>query len=278
MTRAAPVCGSSASPRRSPNRSASQTNPREVPLLLRRFRSHFRHNVVALALMAMLAWLVAAPAATADDQGNSAAVISGEFGDSCTNFEAHSTKDISYVEIHYADGRVVKDETIDSPDYAIDGGTGDEIDSASVKSGTTTEQFECVGDNPPVAILEVKTPPDCVLVVPEIDSWACGDAESPRTTWLGVGQVGFGCFFALPCNSTVEFRGTSSSDPDGDITSWSIDFGDGTSASGDWATEPPADVAHTLSTIASNVVTLTVIDSAGQSDSDTLLVFFDHED
>jgi hypothetical protein len=51
--------------------------------------------------------------------------------------------------VHYADGRVVKDESIESPDYSIDGDASDEIDSAIVKSGTTTERFDCAASNSP---------------------------------------------------------------------------------------------------------------------------------
>jgi hypothetical protein len=74
----------------------------------------------------------------------------------------------------------------------------------------------------------------------------------------------------------LNFRGTSSSDPDNDITTWSIDFGDGTSASGDW-TSAPSEVAHTYPTHHAApdgfwplTVTITVTDSAGSSDSDAM--------
>lgn len=91
-------------------------------------------------LVAILAWLVAAPAALATPgRGRSAATITASFADSCRAFAAHSSKDISHVEFHYVDGRVVKDESISSHDYAIDGGAGDEIEFAIVKSGTTSE-------------------------------------------------------------------------------------------------------------------------------------------
>ena len=46
------------------------------------------------------------------------------------------------------------------------------------------------------------------------------------------------------CRVTYTFRGTSSTDPDNDIVSWSLDFGDGTSVAGDWATNPPTEVSH----------------------------------
>jgi hypothetical protein len=83
----------------------------------------------------------------------------------------------------------------------------------------------------------------------------------------------------------MSFRGTSSSDPDNDIASWSIDFGDGTSASGSWSTDPPTEVTHAYSTFFSDCfgfgtfsgvcpVTLTVTDAAGQSDSDTMVMAF----
>jgi hypothetical protein len=100
-------------------------------------------GAVVLALIAMLA---SSGAAQGVEPGNSAATITASFGDSCTDFEAHSSKDISHVEIHYADGRVVKHESIDSPDYSVDG--GDELDFAIVKSGTTADRFDC--DRSPV--------------------------------------------------------------------------------------------------------------------------------
>ena len=96
----------------------------------------------------LLAWLGAAPGAMAvPGGGNSAATITGSFADSCRDFTAHSSKDISYVELHYASGSVVKDESIISPDWAIDGGPGGEIDFANVKSGTTNEEFACEPSN-----------------------------------------------------------------------------------------------------------------------------------
>jgi hypothetical protein len=98
---------------------------------------------VVLALIAMLAASVGAEGA---GPGNSAATITASFGDSCRDFEAHSSKDISHVEIHYSDGRVVKDEAIDGRDFSIDG--GDELDLAVVKSGTTADRFDC--DSAPV--------------------------------------------------------------------------------------------------------------------------------
>jgi hypothetical protein len=92
----------------------------------------------ALALIAMLTWTVAAEGA---QSGKSAATITASFGDSCTDFEAHSSKDISHVEIHYTDGGVVKHEAIDDPDFSIDG--GDKVGFAIVKSGTTAQRFDC---------------------------------------------------------------------------------------------------------------------------------------
>jgi hypothetical protein len=207
-------------------------------------------------LVAILAWLVAAPAALATPGGGkSAAAITASFADSCRDFATHSSKDISHVEFHYVDGRVVKDESISSHDYAIDGGAGDEIESAIVKSGTTSEQFDCVQSNSaPTARLEIKTP--------ECGEFFSGglqcEQSSPRTVWTSTSQIpdtggqesGFlhwGCgFFSDPslCSWTFSFRGTDSSDPDSDIATWSLDFGDGTSANGSWDTAPPAEVAH----------------------------------
>src|SRR5687768_8375575 len=104
--------------------------------------------VIERTVLAILAWLAAAPAALAvPGGGNSAATITASFADSCRDFAAHSSKDISHVEFHYVETRVVKDETINSHDYAVDGGAGDEIDFATVKSGTTRQDFDCVQSN-----------------------------------------------------------------------------------------------------------------------------------
>src|SRR5687768_10570666 len=95
--------------------------------------------IVVLTLTLTLTWssgVLARP-------GSSEASITGTFSESCRGFESVSTKDISHVEIHYADGRVVKDESTRAPHFSINGGAGDEIDFAVVKSGTTTEQFLC---------------------------------------------------------------------------------------------------------------------------------------
>ncbi|MFB9726361.1 choice-of-anchor P family protein [Haloechinothrix salitolerans] len=79
-------------------------------------------------------------------------MITGQFSDECRDFEADvekpdgKPKDISYVELHYADGRVVKDEDVNSPHYEIDEGPGDEKTHVFVKSGTTTERFDCDGN------------------------------------------------------------------------------------------------------------------------------------
>ena len=243
-------------------------------------------GVLLLALTMTLLWSAVALA-------KPGATITGEFGDSCRDFSAHSSKAISHVEIHYADGRVVKDETVASRDYAIDGGPGDEIDSVDVKSGTTTETFTCTArtNSPPTAVLELQTPPDCILFDPPNDHWSCnGERASDRTSWLSAAGVSWSCpFLERPCETTYRLRGTSSSDPDNDIASWSIEFEDCVDApdvpqcsvggnlvaseSGDWATQPPTGVDHASQRFG-RVVTLTVTDSAGQSDSDRMAVYF----
>jgi hypothetical protein len=226
-------------------------------------------GALAVALIATLGWSAAAPAA-------STATIAGSFGDSCRDFSAHSSKDISHIEIHYADGRVVKDESTTAPDFALDGGAGDELDFASVKSGTTRQTFTCPRTNsPPTAILEILVPSNCALQVEAEDAWNCPDALAPRTTWLSASSVSLTQTTCTPADRTFRFRGTSSTDPDNDITSWSIDFSyDGTSTiggtSGDWITDPPADVLSPDSQ-EGIFVTLTVTDSAGQTDSDRMV-------
>jgi PKD domain len=243
-----------------------------------------------LISVAIVALLVAAPAAQAPSRGNSAATITGAFADSCRDFTAHSSKDISYIELHYATGLVVRNESINSHDRAIDGNAGDEIEVATVKSGTTIEEFGCVPSNrAPTALIEIKTPEDC-------HEFFSGGLEceqsSPRTAWTNASQIPddggtesgvmvWGCGFFTPrsqCSFTFGFRGIGSSDPNGDITSWSLDFGDGTSTSGSWGTAPPTEIAHEFAVGSCStsfcVITLTVTDSAGQSHSDSIVMVF----
>lgn len=71
-------------------------------------------------------------------------------------------------------------------------------------------------------------------------------------------QIGFpGVGFVL--------NGSRSGDPDGYLTSWSWEFGDGTSGTGEIIT-------HVYQTRGTYQVTLTVIDNEGATDSDTLTV------
>ena len=247
--------------------------------MLTRFRSHFRHVVAypALVLVAIATLVISVGVGTASG-GNSTATITGSFSDSCRDFAAHSSKDISHVVIRYADGRTVKDESTTTPDFLIDGAAGDEIDSATVKSGQTTETFTCSRTNsPPTAVVEVLLAPDCVLAAEDV--WQCPDSLTPRTIWVAASNVGILCknFGQDGCDFTARVRGTSSSDPDNDITNWSITFSDGTStiggASGDWLTNPPTDVLSPSSG-EGILTTLTVTDSAGQSDSASLGVGF----
>lgn len=228
------------------------------------------------ALIAALA-TVALPAAAlaAHGNGNSAATISGSFGDFCRDFTAHSSKDISHVEIHYADDRVVKDEDVAGPDLSIDGDVGDEIDSAVVKSGTTSEHFACespIADSPPIAVLERRA--------------GASDHQNPAGTWTDTDchsdfnnpETMF-CIYGSVVAEPVSFRGTGSTDPDGDIVSWSIDFGDGTTpASGTWATNPPVKVTHDYGQLGCVcTVVLTATDSAAHSSSDPMLVDVDND-
>src|SRR5687767_7734878 len=72
---------------------------------------------LTLIVVAILAWLVETSTAQAPRRGNSAAAITGAFADSCRDFAARSSKDISHVEIHYISGLVIKDESITTHDY-----------------------------------------------------------------------------------------------------------------------------------------------------------------
>lgn len=252
-------------------------------------------------LLALSVSCVASAAAAAPVQPRCSTTITGSFADSCRDFAAHSSREISYVDLHYADGRVIRHRYIRSRHFTIDGGPGDELDLAKVKSGTTLQEFHCEAANAaPTARLEIETPP--VDQVPghcydSSDGLIC-EQSVPRTAWTGPeqipifnGQRGFfewGCgAFSDPsqCSYTFRFRGTSSSDPDADIASWTLDFGDGTSMSGAWSA-PPTEVVHAYPLGRENcqgvangvqqvcVITLTVTDSLGQSDSDTMLMIF----
>jgi len=267
--------------------------------------SEFRSTALCVAVGSVLILLAAitwSGAAVAEPSQKSRATITASYSDGCRDFTARATKvgsqqgkDISYVELHYADGRVVKDETVNSPDYSLDGAVGDEIDFAVVKSGMTNQSFDCVLENrPPTALLEIRTPPVDQTLAQCYDFFAGGlacEQSAERTVWTGASQIpdnggpesGFfhwGCgAFGDPslCSNTISFRGTSSSDPDNDIASWSIAFGDGTSTSGSWSTNPPTEVAHDyslLGCLGTGVcpVTLTVTDSAGQSASETIVM------
>ena len=231
-------------------------------------------GALACALSSMLVLAVNGLAVSA----NSTTAITGTFSDSCRDFTTHSGKDISHVVIQFVDGRSVKNEAVGRRDLSIDGGSGDEIAVATVKAGTTRATFACTNTSrPPTAVLEIRTPPlaTCALNN-EVHPLCLGSAE--RTDWSRPqgGVIGFAYEAPFP-PMTFEFRGTTSSDPDNDIVGWSIDFGDGTSTSGNWSTEPPTVVTHTyagfdvLSGMPS--ATLTVIDGTGESATDTLTLF-----
>jgi hypothetical protein len=234
--------------------------------------SNCRATALAVTVLALMT-LVGSHVAYATPN---ATIIATPFTDVCRDVSLLSSKDISFVEIHYADGRVIKDERIDNPYHAIDGSAGDEIEFVTVKSGVTRRTFPCTTPNsPPRAILEIEAPPDCVEVSSLV--WSC-NGMIPRTAWLDPAdgaEVGFFCVGTMSgCDFNVVFRGTSSSDPDNDIVSWSIVFGDGTSVSGDWTTDPPTGLSATVDLDGLLTATLTVTDSTGQSDSATMVVGF----
>ena len=225
---------------------------------------------------------------------NSEATIVAAFSDSCRAFATRSSKDISHVDLHYVDGRVLKDESVGAPEYALEGDPGDELELAIVKSGTTSTLFECgVQNHVPAARLEIATPADRTIEGC-FDFFAGGlmcEQSTPRTGWTSADQVpdtggDASGIFHWACGSrtdfsqcpfTFHFRGIGSSDPDGDIVLWSLDFGDGTSSGGSWAAEPPANLAHEYARDACGnicVITLTVTDSTGQSGSASIRMGF----
>jgi hypothetical protein len=228
----------------------------------RRPQQHRWCGAVVFALVATLCWSAAAPAAPN-------ASITGSFGDSCRDLAAHSSKDISHVELRYADGRVVKDEHLDGADFAIDGESGQEMASATVKSGTTTEQFACsvAPPAPPTAVLERKAGKSDDQHAE--GSWTSADCVHD----VGVAFCAYGLGVAEP---SVSFRGVASADPNDDIVSWSMDFGDGTSTGGSWPM--PAEITHDYGQhVCVCTVILTLTDAASHADSDTMSLNIDND-
>ncbi|MGH9185031.1 MAG: hypothetical protein ACRD0U_04310, partial [Acidimicrobiales bacterium] len=171
----------------------------------------------------------------------------------------------------------VPDEAVESPDFWIDGAAGDEIGLVVVKSGSTRKPFSCTQANdPPTAVLEFAIPSDCGVVIEDPPLMHC-PGTTERTEWTGFDEE---VVFLLddlcvtePALCDFTLRGTSSIDPNDDLASWAVDFGDGTSATGDWTTTPPVDLVLTLDGCSQfSAVTLTVSDSAGNTASDTMKV------
>jgi hypothetical protein len=246
-------------------------------------RSAARAFLIATALVAAAATVAPAPVGAAPG-----AAITGTFAESCRTFLAHSSKDISHVQVHYADGRVVKDEAISSPDYALQGSTGDEITSIVVKSSTTMTSFSCTPrSSAPTAYLEILVHEGCDPDGFGSPPYMLCHAAAPRSVWARPGGVSEGNIQigvtreadVLP-QVTWSFRGTTSSDPDNDIANWTIDFGDGSPPiGGSWTISPPVEVTHTFASCLENVactvtVGLTVTDAAGQRATDTLTIHF----
>jgi hypothetical protein len=174
-------------------------------------RNRSRTVLAALSVVCAAALALAAVAVAAcPSPGNGGATITGSFSDGCRDFAARSSKDISYIELHYVDGRVVKRERINRRHYAIDGGAGDELDFAVVKSGTTKTTFACPRTNsPPTAMLEIFGPCNALG-----DGTLTCDADTPRSVWSwsrpGNGFVFWGCNDDPLCSGTPTdpgFRG-----------------------------------------------------------------------
>ena len=89
----------------------------------------------------ILIMTMAGSAGAAGPSPKSAADISVGFSADCMDLTALSSKDISFVEIHFADGTAIKDEPTASPWYSYDGGVV--ITDVSIKSGTTLQTFDC---------------------------------------------------------------------------------------------------------------------------------------
>lgn len=94
--------------------------------------------------------------------------------------------------------------------------------------------------------------------LPHVTTAAITEINDPPSADAGPDQ-------SAPVNDTVTFDGSSSYDPDGYITHYQWDFGDGTAGSGETTT-------HTYSNVGTYTVTLTVTDDGGLWDTDAAAV------
>ena len=101
---------------------------------------------VGVCVGVLLLMTGSAVTANTDPNPNSQAQIAVAFSADCTDFAVDSSKDVSFVETHFAGGAVVKDESMTSPEYAYAG--DDAIALVVVKSGTTTATFACEAGEP----------------------------------------------------------------------------------------------------------------------------------
>ncbi|MGH9557374.1 MAG: PKD domain-containing protein [Terriglobales bacterium] len=104
------------------------------------------------------------------------------------------------------------------------------------------------------------TPTCCTELQPLNDVWVLSNANGnqPPVANAGPDQT-------VIVGETVTLDGSGSHDPDGTIASFSWDFGDNTTGSGDITT-------HTYSAAGTYPVVLTVTDNAGASSTDTATV------
>jgi len=161
-----------------------------------------------------------------------------------TNITADASDDNDVLQVEF----FVNDSSIG---VDLDGSDGWLIvwDSTSIDDGThiikataTDNAFQTAGDSVSVT-------------VDNINELPVADAGPDQSVLVG---------------ETVNFDGSNSNDPDGDIVSYDWDFGDGNTGTGVSAT-------HTYSTADTYTVTLTVTDNGGLTDTDTLTVIVSEE-
>ena len=102
---------------------------------------------VVTAFAMVLSFGIGGAVASPPDKGGKgkggSATMTGDFNNGCTEFEGGSDKDISNIEVFYADGTSEKYEYRGNDHKSETVGDGRQIDYVVVKSGNKSQRFDC---------------------------------------------------------------------------------------------------------------------------------------